>query len=131
MQRYSKKREAVLECLKATKEHPTAEWIYERLRQQYPDLSLATVYRNLNQLEEAGVILSMGSVNGQERYDATVIPHAHAVCSRCSRMVDVEDLPFSEETVRRAEEKTGFHIENTSLRFSGLCRECREKEGKE
>lgn len=128
MQRYSKKRQAVLDCLKGTKEHPTAEWIYARLKPVYPDLSLATVYRNLNQLEEAGMIRSMGSVNGQERYDANVRPHPHVVCTRCGRMVDVEELPFSEETVHWVEETTGFRIESTSLRFSGLCGECREKE---
>lgn len=128
MQRYSKKRQAVLDCLRGTTEHPTAEWIYARLKPVYPDLSLATVYRNLNQLEEAGLIRSMGSVNGQERYDANVRPHPHVVCTRCGRMVDVEELPFSEETVHWVEETTGFRIESTSLRFSGLCGECREKE---
>ena len=128
MQRYSKKRQAVLDCLRGTTEHPTAEWIYARLKPVYPDLSLATVYRNLNQLEQAGLIRSMGSVNGQERYDANVRPHPHVVCTRCGRMVDVEELPFSEETVHWVEETTGFRIESTSLRFSGLCGECREKE---
>lgn len=128
MQRYSKKRQAVLDCLRGTTEHPTAEWIYARLKPVYPDLSLATVYRNLNQLEEAGLIRSMGSVNGQERYDANVRPHPHVVCTRCGRMVDVEELPFSEETVHWVEETTGFRIESASLRFSGLCGECREKE---
>lgn len=127
MQRYSKKRQAVLDCVRATNGHPTAEWIYASLKPSFPDLSLATVYRNLNQLEEAGLIRSMGSVNGQKRYDADLTMHPHAVCTRCGSMADVEGIPFSAETIRRVEEAIGFQIESASLHFTGLCRNCKEK----
>jgi Fur family peroxide stress response transcriptional regulator len=67
--RYSKKRDAIYELLASTTCHPSAEWIYRNLKAEYPDLSLGTVYRNLSRFKEDGSIISVGVVDGQERYD--------------------------------------------------------------
>ena len=73
----SKKRDAILSCLCSTDTHPSAEWIYHRLKPQIPDLSLATVYRNLALFQREGRIISVGVVQNLERFDANVHPHAH------------------------------------------------------
>ena len=76
--RYSPKRQAILECICSTDCHPSAEWVYATLKPQIPDLSLATVYRNLARFREDGVVLAVGNVDGQERYDGdTAPPSAH------------------------------------------------------
>ena len=90
--KYSRKREAILECLRSTQSHPSADWVYSKLKPQYPDLSLATVYRNLAMFKRDGVIGSVGTVNGLERFDYDTRPHAHFVCSRCSAVLDVEEV---------------------------------------
>lgn len=72
----SKKRDAILSCLCSTDTHPSAEWIYHRLKPQIPDLSLATVYRNLALFKREGRIVSVGIVQNLERFDANTQPHA-------------------------------------------------------
>lgn len=130
MQRYSKKRQAILECLRSTTIHPTVEWIYERLQPVYPDLSLATVYRNLNQLKEAGMIRSVGVVNGNEHFDAKIQPHSHAICSHCGAIIDIDDMHVSSQLVNIVENTTGYHISEASLQFTGLCENCLRQQTK-
>lgn len=130
MQRYSKKREAILECLRSTDTHPTAEWIYEKLKPVYPDLSLATVYRNLNEMKAAGLVRSMGVVASHEHFDGSIQPHRHAVCNVCGKILDVaaEGADIPEEITRQVEEVTGFKISYTAVSFNGICEECRKKQ---
>lgn len=66
-QNYSRKREAILSAICSTDIHPTADWIYQKLKPIYPDLSLGTVYRNIARFKEDGLIISVGVVEGQER----------------------------------------------------------------
>ena len=94
--KFSRKREAILTCLHGTTCHPTAEWVYQQLKPQFPDLSLGTVYRNLAAFKAEGVIDSVGVVNGLERYDGNTIPHAHIVCESCGALLDA-----AEQTVVR------------------------------
>ncbi len=124
MERYSKKREAILDCLRSTDSHPTADWIYASLKPVYHDLSLSTVYRNLLHLAEAGLVKSVGSVNGQEHYDAVVAPHPHAVCCRCGAIVDIDGMAVPSELINKVQHTTGYRITEAALQFSGLCSEC-------
>ncbi len=126
MQRYSKKRQAILDCLRGTSSHPTAEWIYEQLQPEYPDLSLATVYRNLGQFKQAGVICSVGIVDGHERFDANTAPHSHAVCSCCGAVTDIEDLQVPAAIIGDAERETDYRITEAFLQFKGVCADCRK-----
>lgn len=125
MQRFSKKRQAIYDCLHSTKSHPTADWIYSQLHPQYPDLSLGTVYRNLSQLKAAGLIQSVGVVNGQERFDADVSSHPHLVCTDCGTVVDLI-LELPQGLTAQAEEQTGYHVTGISLRLQGQCPHCRK-----
>ena len=119
--RHSKKREAILECLRATKTHPTANWVYDHLRDRYPDLSLGTVYRNLRLFQEEGAVHSLGVIAGFERFDATTTPHNHFVCRVCGSVLDVTEEDFS---VRLPNEMGCGAVESCSLVFHGVCRNC-------
>ena len=131
MQRHSKKRQSILDCLRSTREHPSADWIYAQLKPVYPELSPATVYRNLRQLQKEGLIRSVGIVRGQERFDADLSPHAHAFCVRCGKMIDVDAQPetdvLPDGLTDRISRRTGFELHGVELQFSGLCPECRKK----
>ena len=85
IRKHSKKRDAILNCLRETDAHPSAEWVYSRLKPQIPDLSLGTVYRNLALFKETGEAISLGTVMGLERFDGRTDPHIHFVCTRCGR----------------------------------------------
>ena len=121
--RYSKKREAILEVLRSTEEHPTADWVYHTLREQFPDLSLGTVYRNLARFKEEGLIVSVGTVNGQERFDAVTNPHTHFICRGCGAVLDLPGLT-AELDLNRIASQNGVTIDHHELLFYGLCPHC-------
>ena len=124
MKRFSKKREAILEAIRSTDTHPSAEWVYTKLKPDFPDLSLATVYRNIAEFLEDGTIVSVGTVSGQERYDAYVEPHTHFICSCCGAVIDVEskiDTAVLNETVGKS---IGAQIDRHELYFRGKCANC-------
>ena len=100
--KFSRKREAILTCLHGTTCHPTAEWVYQQLKPQFPDLSLGTVYRNLAAFKAEGVIDSVGVVNGLERYDGNTIPHAHIVCESCGALLDAETIELPEDAAQES-----------------------------
>lgn len=127
--KYSRKREAVLNCLRSTTTHPTADWIYQQLKQQYPDMSLGTVYRNLAQCKQRGEILSVGYVGGFERFDARVTPHEHLICRDCGSVEDVFGLRLPEELDSRAAAISGAEIDSHALVFYGRCAACRADSG--
>ena len=124
--RQSKKRDAMLALLRATGRHPSAEQVYQGLKPDYPDLSLATVYRNLNHLCERGLIRRVGAVNGQERYDGQTAPHSHFICNRCGRVADLPRLSPGEGCVERLGVQYGFTAESWEFIVRGLCEDCKE-----
>ena len=88
-EKFSRKREALYNALRATTVHPTAEWLYAALRPEYPDLSLGTVYRNLKKFCAEGKARSVGVINGQEHFDGDTSAHSHFVCDCCGRVLDI------------------------------------------
>ncbi len=120
-----RKRSAILDCLMATDCHPSAEMVYEMLKKDNPDISLATVYRNLSRFKEQGIITSLGTVNGKERFDAEVKPHVHFICSGCSAVVDMPSMDSPQELCQKAASTPGFQVDGCALTFTGLCQECR------
>lgn len=120
----SKKRQAVLAALCASKEHPTAEMLYNKLKADFPELSLGTVYRNLSVLVEDGSVITIGKVDGQERYDAITAPHAHFICRGCGRVFDL-DVPVSVDALcGEIDRSSGFRCDSISLSIDGLCNAC-------
>ena len=126
-QRFSKKRQAIYDALFASREHPSAEWVYQTLKPEYPDLSLGTVYRNIKNMVASGDVLCVGTVEGKERYDAHVEPHAHLVCRRCGTVVDMDitaDMALQCHTIAR---ENGVELDLSSLHFMGLCSKCKSE----
>ena len=119
-QRYSRQRELIYQALKDTREHPTADMVYRALKPENPNLSLATVYRNLNLLAKEGRITRMPFP--VERYDAITSPHPHFVCTRCGSVRDL-DLPYDPE-LDRAAAQTGHQVSGHTMLFSGVCAQC-------
>lgn len=126
VRRTSKKRQALYDALCATKAHPSAEQLYMELKNQIPDLSLGTVYRNLGVLMQEGLIISVGNVDGQERYDANTAPHTHFICTSCGRVDDADiELPIPD--YEDFENCTGWKLFSHSLSFTGKCCDCIER----
>ena len=127
VRKHSRKRDAILDCICQTKCHPSAEWVYQRLKPQFPDLSLGTVYRNIAMFKEEGVIQSIGVVNGLERYDHITKPHTHFVCTNCFTVLDLEGVELSEEEVQAAARCSGGAVSSYQLQFTGICADCWKK----
>ncbi len=122
-----KKRNAILSCLRCTDTHPSAEMIHEMLRPEHPDISLATVYRNLSLFKNQGIIASLGTVNGIERFDANTEPHVHFICNNCSHVLDLEQMEVPEALSRSAAAHSGCRVDQCHLTFSGICQDCLAK----
>lgn len=123
--RHSHQRDMIYNYLISTKEHPSAEMIYEELKRVEPTLSLGTVYRNLKLLEELGMVKRVTSVNNVERYDAMTSDHIHFVCDKCGSVIDLPD--FDQKVFK---EKFGSNvngdIEWVNVILGGTCQKCRE-----
>lgn len=128
-QNYSRKREAILQTICSTKSHPTADWIYQTLRPVYPDLSLGTVYRNISHFKDDGFVICVGVVNGQERLDGNVKPHAHFICSCCGSVIDVDEVDQNHGIDTAVSSKYGFLVEYHDLVFHGVCAQCLKDQG--
>ncbi len=126
VKKHSKKRDAILECVKSTTCHPSAEWVYTQLKPRIPDLSLATVYRNLALFLEEGIISSLGVVQGLERFDGNTCPHVHFICTGCGSVLDLPSLTVPTELESQVSHELGAAITAAVLSFQGLCRSCRE-----
>ena len=126
--KHSKKRDAILNCICATKSHPSAEWVYQQLKPQIPDLSLGTVYRNIAMFKQDGTIQSIGTVLGLERYDGNTAPHTHFVCSACGKVVDLENVELPDNVLSQAEAGAGGKIASYQLQFFGHCADCCKKQ---
>ena len=122
--RRSKKRDAMLRLMQGTNCHPSADWVYQQLKPEFPDLSLGTVYRNLNQLREEKLICQVGVVNGQDRFDADTRPHAHFVCTCCGAVIDLPDYSPGEEQIKALSGQFGFMVEGHEFYLKGLCETC-------
>ncbi|MBK3332670.1 transcriptional repressor [Persephonella atlantica] len=120
--RNTQQRKVILDILRSTDIHPTADWIYERARQYIPNISLGTVYRNLKILRDEGLILEL-SDGKQSRFDGRIDEHFHFKCSNCNSIYDVD----TEEAVRINEEilqKEGYQVHSYDITFTGICPKC-------
>ena len=127
MERTSKhfrKRDAILNCVRSTDAHPSADWVFEHVKQQVPDISLATVYRNLALFKEQGLINSLGTVNGVERFDGNTEPHVHFICTQCGAVQDLPEISVPEELNSAVARSSGGRVDNCQLSFTGICGEC-------
>lgn len=117
--RFSKQRITVLNELSKLTTHPTADEIYEITKKTIPNISLGTVYRNLNNLCEEGAVLKF-TIDGKEHFDANINPHIHLCCENCGEISDVFS-EFSAYTDELLNNKS-FRINNIII--SGICKNC-------
>ena len=122
--KHFRKRDAILTCIKGTDVHPSADWVYAQLKPQIPDLSIGTVYRNLALFKEQGVIISVGTVQGVERFDGNTEPHVHFICTTCGRVDDLPKMEAPQVLCSEAACQTGGQIECCQLTFTGRCSQC-------
>ena len=122
-----RKRNAILACLQGTTSHPSAEMVYEMLQKEHPDISLATVYRNLALFKSQGLVCSVATVRGVERFDAMTHPHVHFICSSCDAVIDLPQMEIPESLSAEAEASSGCRVQNCRLTFTGLCGKCASK----
>jgi Fe2+ or Zn2+ uptake regulation protein len=123
--RRTRQKEAILEVLRGANSHPTADWIYNEVRKEIPNISLGTVYRNLRLLCESGEISELDLCGTLTRFDVRQDNHYHFRCEKCGLVFDV-DLPVDAEMDRRAAQKTGFKVSYHRLEFRGVCESCQE-----
>ena len=119
----SRQREAILQCLVNRYDHPTAETVYLSIKDDFPNISLGTVYRNLSLLEEIGEIIKISTGVGPDHYDYNTAPHYHFICRGCGHVMDI-DLDFADELMTQVQESTDLAIESCSVLFTGLCPDC-------
>ncbi|MDO4960312.1 MAG: transcriptional repressor [Eubacteriales bacterium] len=124
MKNFSKQREAITEYLKSTDSHPTADEVYDRVRITYPNISLGTVYRNLNQLSENGIIRKVCTLNGPDHFDYRTDSHGHFTCRLCGRIYDVTmDMTWLSEDKNIL---PGV-AESCDVMYHGVCTCCSKK----
>lgn len=120
--RYSKQRELILLNLQNRCDHPTAEMIYQDLKVLHPNLSLGTVYRNLNQLCDLHQILKLDIGGPMVRYDGNIQPHIHFVCENCGEIYDLEiDHRL---LLQQIQSHQSHQINNIHIKLTGICQKC-------
>jgi Fe2+ or Zn2+ uptake regulation protein len=114
---------AVLTILQNRRDHPTAENIYQEVRQQLPAISFNTVYKALEVLCQKGMVIKVNPLHEVARYDGMTGPHAHLICRHCHRIVDL-DWEAAKFPVLPSGDEHGFMVEHSTLTFWGLCPQC-------
>jgi Fur family ferric uptake transcriptional regulator len=121
--RMTRQRDVVLQTVRSTMDHPTADWVYRQARRRLPRISLGTVYRNLKKLAEEGLIREIQIAGQTTRFDANTGRHYHIRCVRCGR---VNDLPISVD--RRLEDEAGramnYQVIGHQVEVLGVCPLC-------
>ena len=119
-----RKRNAILAHLQSTTAHPSAEMVFASLKPEIPDLSLGTVYRNLNLFKQQGLAMSVATVGGVERFDGNTKPHVHFICTDCGAVIDLMDMKVPEALSSQAEGCSGGSVRDCQLSFTGTCSNC-------
>lgn len=115
---------AIVKILSRSEEHPNVEKIHEHLQDDFPTMSLATVYRNVMLMKSLGEVLEIGFPDGSNRYDGNKpYPHPHVICVQCKKIID-PDLATLKDMTEEVADETGFKILTHRLDFFGICRDC-------
>lgn len=127
MIKHSKQRDCIREFLATRYDHPTAETVYMNIREEYPHISLATVYRNLALLSDLGEIQKISTGSGPDHFDGNAAPHHHFLCTRCGSLIDLEMDSISHIDEIAGKTFSG-NIEGHKILFYGLCPDCMNRE---
>ncbi len=127
-ERQTKQKTVILSAVQGTKTHPTAEQVYAMIRDEMPNVSLGTVYRNLNRLAELGTIRRISVINSPDKFDGDLSPHHHISCTKCGKFCDFFEAEYNDALDRFIEAKTNFRIAKHETVFYGVCPECKTNE---
>jgi Fur family peroxide stress response transcriptional regulator len=124
--RLTPQRVELLRLIAASEGHPSASQLYEKVRQRFPTMSPATVYKTLALLKDLGQVLEI-DLPDDRHYDGNrTAPHAHLICTKCRRIAD-GDLEVDRAAIRKLEKASGYRIASPQFTFYGLCPECRRE----
>lgn len=127
MKNYSRQREEIIEAIKCSKEHPTAEMIYMTVKAKDPTVSRSTVYRNLGMLVDGEIINKISMIVGPDRYDYIRDVHNHVVCLKCGKIFDV-NFDFKYKKLKdMIKNETGIEISEKGITLEGICDSCNNK----
>ena len=124
----TKQQTLICDILANVHDHLTAEEVFFRAREHMPNIAMGTVYRNLALFKEQGLIMSLGTVNGVERFDANTQPHVHFICDGCDAVIDLHQLTAPQALCQEAEGSIGCTVYGCQLSFTGKCRDCLENQ---
>jgi len=129
-------REVIIELLRNTKEHVSAEDIYMEIHKKYPAIGLTTIYRTLELLAQMKMIVKFDFGDGRARYElseeyGTKKHHHHLICTKCTKIIDYtdfvdEELELIEKTEKRLSKKYNFQLSGHAISFTGTCKDCKE-----
>src|SRR6476660_5033271 len=123
----TKQREVVLEVIRDSHSHLTANEVFAEAKRRLPSISFATVYNSLRFLKESGHIAEIRFGNGASRFDRLTSRHDHALCTRCGALVDIE-MKLPAKLAVEAAQKSNFKPESLEFTLRGICPDCLEKE---
>lgn len=121
--RFSKQREEILEYLKSVNTHPTAEDVYFEIRKIDSNISLGTVYRNLDKLTKENLILRIEVANGKDRFDGDISQHYHAICQKCGNIIDIF-IDYFSDINKIVEKKIDCKVFSHNIIFNTICQNC-------
>jgi Fe2+ or Zn2+ uptake regulation protein len=122
----SKQRDIILNALRNSTTHPTADELYQIIKVDNSNISLATVYRNLNLLYNMGQIKKISMASSPDRFDKTTTDHYHVYCTKCNKVCDVSIEGIS-DAAKKVEELTGYSNIDYDIVFTGICPDCKNK----
>ena len=122
--RNTRQKNLILEIINNSYTHPSASDVYEECKKTIPDISLGTVYRNLNLLVDLGQIKRIKMPDNIDRFDRAHDDHAHFICLHCGKIIDVKQK-FLEDEIIIGENK----VLDYEINFRGICKKCLKKEG--
>lgn len=129
--KYSRQRESIKHYLATTTDHPTADTVYMHVKEEFPNISLGTVYRNLKLLTDIGEAVKITAPDGGDRFDGHVQPHNHFFCTECGRILDLNlDMANIDAINQAAAENFNGLIESSNTIFYGKCGDCIKKSQK-
>ena len=116
----------MLALLRSTDTHPTANWLFGRMKREFPNLSMGTIYRNIGILVQQGLISRIAFGSTFDRLDANVSEHYHFICESCDAIIDLK-LPIKRRLDEQIPASEGFEVHNHVVEFYGLCPKCAKK----
>lgn len=126
--KYSRQRQVIKDFLMARRDHPTADTVYMNVRNEYPSISLGTVYRNLSLLADLGEIQRLRFNDGVDHFDADTSPHYHFVCTECGSIIDLKTDGL-DHILDTAGSSFDGEIQGHVTYFHGVCGKCIKNEG--